>query len=463
MIAALLATVTAIVPAEAASPAAIQDTAVQAQNDGGAQEQLRSYATSGSDRPTAKPEQKQALAAAPETCTEPNAEGTSVCVQETKPADLPERLAQNSLGAQAVDPPQWCEDANGIILGTRTQICLVTGLTYTTTRTVNGTTTVTGEADMVVINYSYSYSDTGLPTFAHQLELSMYGGWGDAQKASVDGQATLSGSCTLESSSFPAQPLLPLNSWRSGEAFFDTTATAAGAIGNCATYWYLTFTNAGYPAAVTSYDLNEFRCDNATAGRATVGCVVPWYASELVYSSASYPSLASHVQRAQASGLPGATFANPLTRTEDDTIINTNRQMACGDAPSITGLSCDEYPIARSREGLSSGGTRRTFDRCQIPNVSAVRNSSHVSDLLLSHRPQGEAPERSAANHAATVSEGDGKRCSFVTFGTGSLDQSAVLTRIWWGVSRPSGARDPVYTFADHELDDRARSGPATR
>ncbi|MEU7322830.1 hypothetical protein ACIQKE_22800 [Streptomyces griseoviridis] len=99
-------------------------------------------------------------------------------MRETKPADLPERLVQNSCGAQAVDPPQWCEDANGIILGTRTQICLVTGLTYTTTRTVNGTTTVTGEADMVVINYSYS--DTGLPTFTHQLELSVYGGWGDA-------------------------------------------------------------------------------------------------------------------------------------------------------------------------------------------------------------------------------------------------------------------------------------------
>lgn len=379
--AALLATVTAIVPAEAASPAAIQDTVVQAQNDGGAQEQLTSHATSGSDRPAAKPEQKQALAPEPETCTEPNAEGTSVCVQETKPADLPKRLAQSSLGAQVVDPPQWCEDANGIILGTRTQICLVTGLTYTTTRTVNGTTTVTGEADMVVINYSYS--DTGLPTFAHQLELSMYGGWGDAQKASVDGQATLSGSCTLESSSFPAQPLLPLNSWRSGEAFFDTTATAAGAKGNCATYWYLTFTNAGYPAAVTYYDLNEFRCDNATVGRATVGCVVPWYASELVYSSASYPSLASHVQRAQASGLPGATFANPLTRTENDTIINTNRNLACGDAPSITGLSCDEYPIARSREGLSSGGTRRTFDGCQMPNVSSGTGPTGVSVCMI--------------------------------------------------------------------------------
>ncbi|AZS90203.1 hypothetical protein ELQ87_34935 [Streptomyces griseoviridis] len=116
-------------------------------------------------------------------------------------------------------------------------------------------------------------------------------------------------------------------------------------------------------------DREPFQVHNATVGRANVGCVVPWYTSELVYGSASYPSLASHVQRAQASGLPGATFANPLTRTEDDTIINTNRQTACGDAPSITGLSWDEYPIARSREGLSSGGARRTFDGCQTANV----------------------------------------------------------------------------------------------
>ncbi|MFC8521106.1 hypothetical protein [Streptomyces sp. NPDC057257] len=381
VVAALLATVTAIVPAEAASPAAGQGTVNQATTDSGTQEQLTSHATSGSDRPAAQPEQKQALTSGAQTCTAPNAEGTAVCVQETRPADLPARLAHSSLAAEAVDPPQWCEDANGIILGTRTQICLVTGLTYTTTRTVNGTTTVTGEADMVVINYSYS--DTGLPTFAHQIELSMYDGWGDALNASVDGQATLSGACTLDSSSFPAQPLLPFNSWRSGEAFFDTTATAAGAIGTCATFWYLTFTNAGYPAAVTDFQLNEFRCDNATVGRANVGCVVPWYASELVYGSASYPSLASHVQQAQASGLPGATFANPLTRTEDDTIIRTNRNLACGDAPSITGLSCDEYPIARSREGLSSGGTRRTFDGCQMPNVSSGTGPTGVSVCMI--------------------------------------------------------------------------------
>ncbi|MFF7801156.1 NucA/NucB deoxyribonuclease domain-containing protein [Streptomyces olivaceus] len=382
VIAALLTTLIGVSPADAAAPAASRSTAAQTETDESLQRQLTSRATPGSDRPTAAPEQKLARLSERETCTEPNAEGASVCVQETKPSDLPARLPQNSRATlAAVDPPQWCEDSNGGILGTRTQICQVTGLTYTTRQTVNGQTTVTGQANMIAINYSYS--DTGLPTFAHQLEVSAYSGWGDALKASVDGQATMSGSCTRESASFPAQTLTPLNSWRSGEAFFDTTATAAGAIGNCTTYWYLTFTNAQYSPAVVDYQLNQFRCDNATVGRATVGCVVPWYASELVYSSASYPSLASHVERAQASGLPGATFENPLTRTEDPTIIDTNRRLACGDAPSITGLSCDEYPIARSREGLSSGGTRRTFDGCQMSHVSSGTGPTGVSVCMI--------------------------------------------------------------------------------
>lgn len=293
---------------------------------------MRSHAISGSDGPTAKPEQKQALTAAPERCNEPNAEGTSVCVRETKPADLPERLVQNSLGAQGVNPPQWCEDVNGIILGTRNQICLVTGLTYTTTRTVNGTTTVTGEADMVVINYSYS--DTGLPTFAHQLELSMYGGWGDAQKASVDGQATLSGSCTLESSPFPAQPLLPLNSWRSGEAFFDTTARRPAPSA--------TAPRTGTSPSATRDTPRPSPPMTSTSSVATAPpsdepTSAAWCPGTPQNSSTAVPPTrpsASHVQRAQASGLPGATLANPLTRTEDDTIINTNRQTACGDAPA---------------------------------------------------------------------------------------------------------------------------------
>jgi hypothetical protein len=73
------------------------------------------------------------------------------------------------------------------------------------------------------------------------------------------------------------------------------------------------------------------RAGAAGAGRpARVGCVVYWYASAALYSQSQYPSLASHVSRAQGSGLPGGSFAAPLTRTTNQTTINTNRNRACG-------------------------------------------------------------------------------------------------------------------------------------
>ena len=49
------------------------------------------------------------------------------------------------------------------------------------------------------------------------------------------------------------------------------------------------------------------------------------------------PELADHVTKAQASGLPSR-----LTRTEDQTVIDSNRTKACGSAPSVPGKSCDE-------------------------------------------------------------------------------------------------------------------------
>ncbi|MFD9359502.1 hypothetical protein [Streptomyces sp. NPDC060031] len=52
---------------------------------------------------------------------------------------------------------------------------------------------------------------------------------------------------------------LPAKSWQTGESFYDTSATAVAASGQCQTFWYLTFTNAPYSAAVTSASMNEVR------------------------------------------------------------------------------------------------------------------------------------------------------------------------------------------------------------
>ncbi|WP_030965135.1 NucA/NucB deoxyribonuclease domain-containing protein [Streptomyces sp. NRRL S-378] len=245
---------------------------------------------------------------------------------------------------------------------TRTQACIWQTVTYTTYRVTNGQRTTTGQANLIVMQYNYT--DTGLGRYAHQIDTSMYSGWGDATKATIDGQATLTGPCTRTSATFPAKPLAPVNSWNTGESFFDSSLVGPATKGKCKTSWYLTFNNAGYDPAVVDYSMNEVRCDNATAGRPGIGCVIPWAASNLVYTRTATPELADHVTKAQASGLPSR-----LTRTEDQTVIDSNRTKACGSAPSVPGKSCDEYPIATSEQGLNAGGTRRTQSGCGFPGV----------------------------------------------------------------------------------------------
>ncbi|MFD5557662.1 hypothetical protein ACFWIA_27955 [Streptomyces sp. NPDC127068] len=258
---------------------------------------------------------------------------------------------------------------------------MISGLTYTTYRTVQGQRQVTGVANLIDIQYSYG--DKSLPTWGHQVEVSAYGGWGDALKASVSGKATKSGECKVTTSKFPAKKLTPLNSWRLGESFFDTTATRTGAVGKCTTTWTLTLTNPGYNPATVKRPLDDFRCDNAFTGRVP-GCVVPWYPSPLVYSKRAAPQLASHITRAQNSGLPGATLGQPLTRTTSQTTIDRNRDLAC--PPGETrpaGKSCDEYPLASSRQGMAAGGQRRSFSGCSISGVPTRTGPKGASACMI--------------------------------------------------------------------------------
>ncbi|MCC9738399.1 hypothetical protein [Streptomyces sp. MNU89] len=286
--------------------------------------------------------------------------------------------------------PQWCLDNPGTILGTRTQVCDISSWTYKTYRQQNGQSTVTGEASLTVINYAYS--STKAPNWIHQFEVAATeASWGAARNASVSADASASGDCKPDSqgSSFSRGRLFPAATWRQGEAGFQTTATARGAIGKCETTWKMDITNSGHPTRTTRFARDHIRCDNATGGRwRTVGCVVPWYAPTLTYSRSDYPGLASHVDRAQKSGLPGATAEAPLIRTTDAAVINTNRTRACGDAPSLTGLSCDEYPFATTRQGLSNGGERRTFDGCSFTGLPTQTGSKGVSVCMIPVRDQ---------------------------------------------------------------------------
>jgi hypothetical protein len=319
------------------------------------------------------------------TCTKTSAT-RSVCVQPAKPSG---RTSPPSL-AVGIPFPLWCADSGGApVSASRTEACQITGLILTTTQTVNGTTTVTGELNMDV--YDYTFASVDLPNWAHQIGLSPWSGWGAAVNSTVTGTMTAAGDCvTLGASNFPVQSMSPVNNvMRTGTAGAETTATAVGAIGYCTTTWNLVFVPAGYPAATASSSMAEISCDNATGANgsrpARVGCVVPWFPALVLYSQSSYPSLASHVSRAQGSGLPGATFADPLIRNVDTATINLNRSRACGDAPSIAGKSCDEYPLATTYQGLAFGGTRRTFAGCNINAPTGVTGPTGASACMITN------------------------------------------------------------------------------
>ncbi|WP_329028359.1 NucA/NucB deoxyribonuclease domain-containing protein [Streptomyces sp. NBC_00690] len=333
-------------------------------------------------------EQAQLSLQLPQSCAIEGAYEACVQLEPATPASS-SRFTDAPSPQAGIKPPKWCADSNGRVLGIRTQTCVAYQLSYKTWQVIGGQRRQTGEA--LGNLYSFGYSDTSVPTWGQQIEVGMYAGWGDAIKGSVRGTSTGQGKCTRTSVSFPGKPFLPLNTWRLGESFYRSTATAAGAVGTCATTWALTFTAPGCPGSALPHTDREFRCDNNTAGRPQAGCVVPWYASHLNYSTAKYPALASHVSRAQASGLPGGRSSRPLHRTTDPVIQNDNRRLACGDAASITGKSCDEYPVATSREGLSAGGTRRTFDNCDfnLPRETGPRGASACMIAVGDNNAQG--------------------------------------------------------------------------
>ena len=322
--------------------------------------------------------------AATKNCTTTSAT-KQVCIAVGKPSTHTNVVSPRD----AIPFPLWCGDSTGGIpvAAARTEVCRITGLVLTTSQTVNGVTTVTGELDMSV--FDFAFSDPNLPNWQHQIGLAPDSGFGPAAQASVNGIMTPAGACTNQGpNSFPTQSLAPTDgNLRVGFAGAQTTATALGAIGQCTTTWNLDFNAPGYPTATASSSMSEIECDNATGANgfrpARVGCVVPWFPATVFYSQSANPTLAAHVAQAQGSGLPGTGFANPLNRTVDPTVIKNNRALACGDAPSILNMSCDEYPLASTMQGLTAGGTRRTFPGCQINAPTGVTGPTGVSACMI--------------------------------------------------------------------------------
>jgi hypothetical protein len=179
------------------------------------------------------------------------------------------------------------------------------------------------------------------------------------------------------------------------ESYFNSTATARGAVGRSTTEVSYRFTNPKWtsnPSTVYVIPPLAIRCDNAVPGPNPIpGCVVPDWAPIMTYSSSGpYEELAWHILAAQESGLPGShpdyglSNPAPLNRLVDEILQARNRSTACPDSwTRPPGLSCDEYPMASTRQGAhTAGGPGRTFEGCQVP-LSAGTGPSGFSSCMI--------------------------------------------------------------------------------
>jgi len=289
--------------------------------------------------------------------------------------------------------PDWCNDHPGswsydMEVG-REQACSYRDVTLTVTNINTGA--VIGQ--IYFDEYSLAFTSSSIPTFGYQVQLDMYGGWGAIGGTFVQGSASCSGACTLNSSDFPPQAVT-LTSLPDGEAFFRSTATARGSVGNANAAWSYFFTNATWaaPSTPVAQQALTVRCDHNLPGNNTVaGCVVRDVAGTMFYSvSGAYEELAWHILDAQNSGLAGSHPAYelpnpaPLNRLVDAAQQTANYNRSCPSSyPRPAGLSCDEYPFQSSRQGASTGGgPGRTFPGCQVPLPSGTGPSGYSACMI---------------------------------------------------------------------------------
>lgn len=160
----------------------------------------------------------------------------------------------------------------------------------------------------------------------------------------------------------------------SGNGGYSVSGLSPGTIRtSVSAYRQLTFNKAGWANPVSlNMNFAQSRCDNATPGTSTAGCVFPTISGTLAFSQATVPNFVAHVYGAQLSGLPGRLGTGTyLTRLINPSLQAANNNKACpASLVRPTGYQCDEYPFASTYQGASTSGATaaRSLSWCQMPD-----------------------------------------------------------------------------------------------
>jgi hypothetical protein len=313
--------------------------------------------------------------------------------------------------AQFQPLPSWCGDyPAGSWWYYRTDACLLRPWTVGIYR-LNDDGSMTQIGWFSFWELSYSYTSYSISTWGQQMQISGTGAGGDVSGLTIQGSASCSGSCSLDSVDFAPQSAL--SGMPGGTAFFDSTSTDPGAVGTATTTMSWWFTKPGVvPTQTVTSNPPQVRCDNNTPGLGP-GCVFPGYMPVMTYSlSGPYPQLAQHISDAQSSGLPGAyPSGQPLSRLTDDTLQSLNRGTACPDSyPRPDSFSCDEYPFASTWQGAwTGGGDPRTFDWCQVspPQPWSTGSSGYSVCMIDAYQNSAGGGALGAFYNSNRVMDGD--------------------------------------------------------
>lgn len=309
---------------------------------------------------------------------------TTTAPRKTKPAAAGQARAAAADPADTNGTCQYARDNyDGSYFYTRTDQCYVGGKTVYYLDGKTGQVRGRSELDVTLLNYT-----TSGVSWSGQIKVVVYYADAIMRGTTLSMSPTCSGPCSA-SGGFSNRNIGTTNAVATATPTYTMTGFT-NSVGSGTTAWTGTVTSP--PGAVPptqSADINggnptAMRCDQGGRGVTGSGCVYPAYVPTLVYSRSGNGQLGQHIADAQASGLPGAFGGTPLNRLNtslDDS--NDNRDAACpASFPRPTGLDCDEYPFASSKQGAaSSGGTGgRTFSYCQIAalpqNVSGANGYS---------------------------------------------------------------------------------------
>jgi hypothetical protein len=206
--------------------------------------------------------------------------------------------------------------------------------------------------------------------WAHDVEFTSLSAWGVDVGDRINAFQACTGNCGSLGGQINGLPM-PIGLPIRGTGNVQGNVYVSGDVASAASawrFWLVTPSGSDLPPIQSPVVLTSWtptiRCDIATPGTSSPGCVFPAFAPQLLIYQSSYPSYYKHIRDTQSYGVP-----NLLTRLVDPAAQTDNRNRACpGMYPRPSGFQCDEYPFSSTREGAFTGGYAggQTLTGCQV-------------------------------------------------------------------------------------------------